>query len=266
MSGGRERDGFYVGYLPEAPADVAGFVRRVVAVLLLLAAAVALALVLAEGPFGASDFEFGNVRRFEGIVSADPAPRLQVARPGRRGGRPRSSSFLLVRPGKHGARDLAGAHDGQHVSLSGTLVYRGGRTMIEVLPETLGTGGTASDTMRLDPPASGARDVGTFTLAGEIVDSKCFLGVMNPGNLKTHRACATRCISGGIPPLFLVRDRHGLAVELLLVDRGGRAVGERVLDMVAEPLRVTGRVVRHDDLLVLMADPADFSRIEDAGR
>ncbi|MDH3285589.1 MAG: hypothetical protein OEQ13_12705, partial [Acidobacteriota bacterium] len=76
MSGGRERDGFYVGYLPEAPADVAGFVRRVVAVLLLLAAAVALALVLAEGPFGASDFEFGNVRRFEGIVSADPAPRL----------------------------------------------------------------------------------------------------------------------------------------------------------------------------------------------
>ena len=40
--------------------------------------------------------------------------------------------------------------------------------------------------------------LGAVTLTGEIVDSKCFLGVMNPGNLKPHKACAIRCISGGI--------------------------------------------------------------------
>jgi len=42
--------------------------------------------------------------------------------------------------------------------------------------------------------------LGTQTLVGEIVDSKCFLGVMNPGQLTTHRACAIRCISGGVRP------------------------------------------------------------------
>jgi hypothetical protein len=29
-----------------------------------------------------------------------------------------------------------------------------------------------------------------MTLTGEIVDSKCYLGVMNPGQGKVHRDCA----------------------------------------------------------------------------
>ena len=45
-------------------------------------------------------------------------------------------------------------------------------------------------------------DLDTFTLIGEIVDSKRYLGVMNPGNGKVHRDCAVRCLSGGIPPIF----------------------------------------------------------------
>jgi len=40
---------------------------------------------------------------------------------------------------------------------------------------------------------------GEFDLVGEIVDSKCYFGNMNPGNGKVHRDCAVRCMSGGIP-------------------------------------------------------------------
>jgi hypothetical protein len=43
-------------------------------------------------------------------------------------------------------------------------------------------------------------------LRGEIVDTKCYLGVMTPGEDKVHRGCAVRCISRGVPPAFLVRD------------------------------------------------------------
>ena len=54
-------------------------------------------------------------------------------------------------------------------------------------------------------------DLGTVTLTGEIVDTKCHFGVMKAGEGKVHRECAVRCISGGAPPGFLARDRSGEA-------------------------------------------------------
>jgi hypothetical protein len=36
-------------------------------------------------------------------------------------------------------------------------------------------------------------DRGPVELTGEIVDSKCFLGVMVPGSGKTHKECASLC-------------------------------------------------------------------------
>ena len=47
--------------------------------------------------------------------------------------------------------------------------------------------------------------LGVATLRGEIVDSKCYLGAMKPGDQKTHKACATLCIRGGIPPVLVER-------------------------------------------------------------
>jgi hypothetical protein len=111
------------------------------------------------------------------------------------------------------------------------------------------------------PAAEGREDPGLVTLVGEIVDSKCFMGVMKPGNLKTHRACAARCVSGGIPPVLVVRDEKGRASYLLLTDADGRRVNERVLDRIAEPLEITGRLRRHGDLLELRADPATYVRV-----
>ena len=54
-------------------------------------------------------------------------------------------------------------------------------------------------------------------LRGEIVDSKCYLGVMNPGEGTVHRDCAARCLSGGLPPMLVVRSparREELAAQL----------------------------------------------------
>ncbi len=76
----------------------------------------------------------------------------------------------------------------------------------------------------------------------------------------THRACAVRCLSGGIPALFVVRDADGSAVSLLLTGRDGRALNGEILDLVAEPLVVRGAVERQGALLLLRAEPGDFRR------
>jgi hypothetical protein len=93
------------------------------------------------------------------------------------------------------------------------------------------------------------------------VDSKCFLGVMNPGQLTPHRACAIRCISGGVPPVLLVRQKAGPATYLLLVSDDGKPVNKQVLELVAEPVEITGEVERQGELLILKADPTTYRRV-----
>jgi hypothetical protein len=73
--------------------------------------------------------------------------------------------------------------------------------------------------------------------------------VMNPGNGKVHRDCAARCISGGIPPVFLVRDADGRAMTLLLAN-WNRAL----LDHIAEPVTIPGRMARSEGRLILYAE------------
>jgi hypothetical protein len=102
--------------------------------------------------------------------------------------------------------------------------------------------------------------LGRQVFRGEIVDSKCWLGVMNPGALTPHRACAVRCLSGGIPPILLVRRPDGPPLHLLLADANGRPINDRILDLVAEPVTVEGELIQQGPLLVLRSDPASIRR------
>ena len=139
--------------------------------------------------------------------------------------------------------DGAGGFGGQAVHLRGTLIYRGNQTMIEVIAESIKA--VENPKQDLTKAASIQQvDLGRQTLIGEIVDSKCYLGVMDPGQLTTHRACAIRCISGGCPPVLLVRQTNSPPLYLLLVSSDGHPVNKHVLDRVAEPLEITGDIVR----------------------
>ena len=137
-----------------------------------------------------------------------------------------------------------------------STIYRGNQTMIEVQPDSIQATNIAT-TAALPQ----AIPLGKQTLVGEIVDSKCFLGVMNPGQLTPHRACAIRCISGGVPPVLLVRQEDGPAIYLLLVSADGKPVNKQVLGMVAEPVEITGEVERQGELLILRADPTTYRKL-----
>ncbi len=130
--------------------------------------------------------------------------------------------------------------------------------MIETKPEWIAVSTNDQRHARSDEPYL---RLGKQTLVGEIVDSKCFLGVMNPGQLTPHRACAIRCISGGVPPVLLVRQQDGPAIYLLLVSVEGKPVNKQVLDLVAEPVEITGDVERQGELLILRADPTTYRKL-----
>jgi len=237
---------FYVGYLPKAPTALAHFVRKVVIALGLIAITAALVLVVGQMPFANSAFEYGKLRSFEGVVEARPFPTLLVARPGDVGQHEKYSRYLLVAPGKHGADDLVASFDGKQVRLQGQLIYRDSRTMVEITPGSI--------TVLNDPPADQepAHDLGLVSLTGEIVDSKCYLGVMNPGQGKVHRDCAARCLSGGIPPIFVTADGRQ---QFLLVGLDGLALGREALrEFIAEPITIRGDLFQLGDSRLLKID------------
>lgn len=256
-------DEFYIGYLPNAPERLGKFLRRVIIALLAIAAVVAVILATGQGAFYPGVFEFGNYREFDGIIKEKPYPTLWVERPGKAGALPEYSQYYLVAFGKFGAGEALRGMEGKRVKLQGALIYRDNQTMIEIKEGSVKAVG--------DEPAglsgmawngrSGER-LGNFRLAGEIVDSKCYLGVMNPGNLKPHKACAIRCISGGIPPVLVVKNRQGLATYFLLVSEEGKTVNREVLPFVADPVEISGEVIRYENLLVLKADPGTYRRLE----
>src|SRR6185436_187760 len=132
-----EQKEFYVGYLPQAPPRLARRVRHLCLVLFILAIAVAILLVSGQRKFPLSVFEFQHYRQFEGSLRAQPYPTLFVERPDDSGKLPTVSAYLLVAPGKHGAAADVAGYDNQRVRLQGALIYRDGRTMIEVVPHSL---------------------------------------------------------------------------------------------------------------------------------
>jgi hypothetical protein len=253
-------DDFYIGWEGKAPPAFRRTRRGTVAALLVLAVALATLFAVAQRTIGVSVFEWGTVKSFTGVLRSQPYPHLLVPRPGAAGGEVAFSTYHLVRPFKFGLEpEISRRFDGRAVSLKGTLIYRDNQTMIEVPGDSIRDAPEASKPA--ETTSRPASSLGRQTLVGEIVDSKCYLGVMNPGQLTPHRACAIRCISGGIPPVLLVRQTNGPALYFLLVAPDGRPVNQQVLPLVAEPVQITGEVERQGELLILRSDPATYRRV-----
>lgn len=243
---------FYIGYLPKAPVEIARRIRALVVLLFIFAAVAAMVFAKVQRTFATSVFEYGKVGTFEGTIEATPYPILVVGEPGATG--PKASRYLLVAEGKHGADSQVAAFTGKTVQLRGTKIYRDNQTMIEVATGSISVIGDSRQ------PRQASKELGSFELIGEIVDSKCYLGVMNPGNGKVHRDCAVRCLSGGIPPVFATNDFSGRPAILLLTDHSKAPLPkEALLGRVAQPVRIRGTVIQTGDSLFLETEPSVIS-------
>lgn len=239
MSDRNAGDELYVGFLATPPGQ-SRFLKVVVPAILALLGAAALAASFAQRSPGAGTWSDTSAE-WRGVIVEQPVPMLVV------GEGSSSRTYLLVNPGKHGAQGRVAGFGGAGAVVRGTLIERDGRGLIEVAEGAAGieraeVGGDAS-----------VVDVGAMELRGEVIDPKCFFGAMKPGEGKGHKACATLCIQGGIPPMLWNKGESGPRYVLLALDGAGAGVAmdERILPLVAERVTARGDAVRVGDLVVL---------------
>jgi hypothetical protein len=244
---------FYVGYLPKAPSGIARKMKVVIVVLFAAATTCAIGFAALQRTYARSFFESGKERTFEGVIEAGSYPTL-LSSPD--AANARGSRYLLVANGKHGADSQVDAYIGKMVRLRGRLIYRDDQKMIVLSRGSISALGDAQEN-QVAP-----KNLGEFELVGEIVDSKCYLGNMNPGNGKVHRDCAVRCLSGGIPPVFVTNDFNGSPAVLLLTGPNQKRLPrEAFLGRVAQPMQIHGRVMQIGNTLLLETEsPAIASR------
>lgn len=248
-------DEFYVGYL-RVPARQRRFVRIVVPMALWLLCGVAVLVARSQRDPGAAVWDSGAARAFTGTLVVSPYPALFTMDRGDG----MAGELLLVEMGKRGSYDRSLALNGKSVRASGWLLKRDGRRILELEPgedglrELAGEGVAASSVPVIKP-------LGRVELRGEIVDSKCFLGAMKPGEGKTHKECATLCVKGGIPPMLVTRDARGAASYYLLVGPLGEELDRTIWPLIADPVKVVGELESWGGMLRLRVDPSGVTRL-----
>ena len=248
-------DPFFIGWAETPPADRRFFLRLGLGLMAGTAGLGAGLAALQRAP-GAGDWDPDQVREWRGIVTASPYALLRSRDLG--GGVPRTA--LLSCLGKCGVAAQIGALESQPVVVTGSLIQRGQHSMIAVDEQGpwLRRDERAAPDADLALPASEA--LGEVSLSGEILDSKCWFGAMRPSDGKVHKACASLCIRGGIPPAFFARGPAGRSALTILTD-GGRAHGPTLLALVADPVHIAGRLSRRGDLLILDAPVSAIRRL-----
>ncbi len=236
----------YVGYLP-LPRQHRQFLAALVPLLFALLLAAAAGLALAQRHPGEASWDSATQRTWSGLVLSHPYPMLITDS---------GDAFLLVGVGKFGVHARVEPHQAEHRSVRGWLLSRDGRKMIELddAPDAV--------TTLADDPAASIPEFSTgqpVTLRGEILDGKCYLGAMKPGDGKAHKACAVLCLNGGLPPMFASFDPppDGDALSLLVID-GSTTLTPELLNLVAEPVLIRGTHHRFASLSIINAKASDI--------
>jgi hypothetical protein len=256
---------FYIGWQPQAPAGLATHTRKVILLLALFIVSVAAGLALLQKKFSAGRFEFGQLTEVKGIYQSFPVPSLKVITGKDAAGNAVFLTMPLVGYGKTGAagvieeleKDNGVSFNNKQVVFKGTLIYHDGKTLLQIdrHDHPMISVTEAADAV---PPVQ--KDLGEVQLTGEILDPKCYFGVMKPGHGKPHRDCAIRCIEGGISPVFYVYNEKGEHHYYLLLDERGHPINNELKDYVAEPVSVTARAMQYDDWTVLYVKKGSVKR------
>lgn len=265
MSQSNDPNDFYVGYISKAPPAFAQTVKITVATLLLIIPLIAFVLAKNQQDFPSSQFEFGSMSQLEGIVSSKPVPNIKIINGKDIYGNTVYQSIPMVSFGKFGAESVVYKWEKElgkplhelKLTIEGTLIYRDGKSFFELTNRTKSLLKISNDLAEFDSLAlvPHIEEFGSVTLQGEIVDPKCYFGVMKPGEGKPHKACAIRCISGGVPPVFVVTNERGESNYYLIRGENGQMINQEVLDYIAEPVTLRGSLAKHDDWFVVYVNP-----------
>lgn len=262
---------FYIGWMPSAPESLGKKLKWIAVCLILFMVIVSILLSTQQRPFSTARFESGTLTTIKGIYRSSPVPSLQVKSETDIFGHRTNITVPLVGYGKFGAKGVIGriekekgvSLDNKEVAFRGTLLYSDGKVLLQVDEHDNAMVSYAATT--ITPVAASTQSLGTLDLQGEILDPKCFFGVMKPGSGKPHLDCAVRCIEGGMSPILRTSDHSGNAHYFLLLDKNGIPVNDYISHFVGRPVSVKGRGVQMDDWTVLYIDLEGLSAVSSLG-
>jgi hypothetical protein len=187
-----------------------------------------------------------------GLLSSEPYPFL-LMRPD--ASHPSGHGVMLSGDGKRAAEfDRAGL-EGQMVEVKGLLLKRGALDMLAL---------NESPRLLQDKSAialTAATSMGRWRVVGEICDGKCGAGIMSPGTGIAHKACASLCLIGGVPPVLVITHPLEGHQFLMISDDQGRALDNNALRFVGMRVEIEGEVERRGDVALIRVAPGKLRRL-----
>ena len=249
------KNDYYIGWNEKIPQRNKKALRLLLIPIFALLPIITFVLVYFENPFNDHTFELGMIREFQGIYFNQPKPIIVLDKDLVPTGF--NPEALLVGYGKHGVESTMkeiqrqkGNLNGKKIQLRGTLLFGDGKIIIELTEGITSVIPSESDlTYSFQQTTSKS-----MVLKGEILDPKCWFGAMKPGEGKIHKSCAIRCISGGIPPVLKVQQ-NGKNIYYLLLSQGKEQLNKSILEFVAEPVEVSGKVLYQNGWNVIKTSP-----------
>ena len=229
----RDEKDFYVGYLDLPEKDRRFLLKTVPLGLIGLAAGGAIMGAQARSA-GGGRWETGTPVSLTGRIGFHPYPTLWVD----------GAGITLCGIGKKGAEPYTRQYDGQVVNVTGVRIVRGQCYLLGVAEKDITPASVQTAPL---PTTTVQSEVG---LIGEVLDAQCFMGIMNPGYGRTHRACAALCIRGGQPVYFSLgtRGQPGndgnvscAGVGFVLTDYEGKTANTEFLSLAGRPISLVAR-------------------------
>tara|TARA_R110002072_G_scaffold42064_22_gene119128 strand:- start:8496 stop:9314 length:819 start_codon:yes stop_codon:yes gene_type:complete len=221
---------FYVGYLPTPPAH-RRFIQLTVAALTFLTLALAVLIARAQRDPGASLIPSATIQSWTGTLYTQPYPML-IEDDG--------SIHLVMGMGKFGVADRVAPFKAKRCIVEGWALARSDRQGIQLAPESNAIRPDPNSTSTIAQPALSPPT--PVRLFGEIVDGKCFIGAMKPGDGKAHKSCAILCIGGGLPPMFESIDPTEFESLPLILVNGQAHLPDQLLQLAGEPVIITANL------------------------
>lgn len=253
---------YFIGWADQMPIRNAKALRKLLIPAIVLIPILAFILVFFSKPFNNHRFELGTVKTFTGVYYSNPAPILILEEDQT----PilHDPHALLVGYGKNGAAGFmraiekqTGSLNGKKIIIQGTLIYGDGRTLIELTKKENSLLEVLTDTISKSPPS----ELSYSEYEGEIVDPKCWFGVMKPAEGKVHKSCAIRCVSGGIPPVLRIKQSDQYHY-FILKGEDGQDINHEVLQYIAEPVGISGQGYAQNGWNVLLINPETISYLK----
>jgi hypothetical protein len=256
-------DEFYVGYLPVMPIMTRTFLKKVVIAITFVIVLISGLVVLNQRNFSTANFEYGIPTQLEGVIYKAPVPHLVINLGVDQYGKKLFKTILLVGYGKSGAMNaiehmeekLGRSMVGKSIVLTGYLIYGDGKTIFQIMDSKNSNPVMGENTTEIQ---NSLIDMGDTVVLGEVIDPKCYFGVMKPGEGKPHRSCAIRCIAGGIPPVFHVGNS---SEYFILLGENFEPINREVLGLAGDQVKLKGKVMLMNEWKVLVVNTSELKSL-----